>query len=389
MEQITNNTLREVLTKYIQENLDRGYPIHSIKDALFTHGHDPALVNELVSIYSKRIEGDDKGHDILISKQMAAECAKGLDYAKKEIGKAVIGQHNVIDSLFRAVLCNGHVLLEGVPGLAKTLMVRAIAAITNTTFSRIQFTPDLLPTDIVGVTVYHKEKGFQIIKGPVFANLILGDEINRAPPKVQSALLEAMQERQVTIGRDTLPLPDPFFVLATQNPIESLGTYPLPAAQMDRFLFKLKVDYPGTEEEKIILKNNITSKKFESFGIRHALSTERILELQRLVPKIYLDEKIKEYIVAIVDATRNPAKYNLRTGKYIETGGSPRASIGLYMASKAEALLRGKTFVVPEHIKKVAHEVLRHRVSINYEGQSENIKPEEIIDEVLSKVPIP
>ncbi len=326
----------------------------------------------------------EKKEDRLISDQVE-KIVKG----KEEISKAVVGQEKVIESLFRAIICNGHVLLEGVPGIAKTLMVRSLAAITGTVFSRIQFTPDLLPSDIIGVTSYHEEKGFFVIKGPIFGNFILGDEINRSPPKVQSALLEAMQERQVTIGRETFPIPNPFFVLATQNPIESLGTYPLPAAQMDRFLFKLNVGYPDLAAEKEILEENITTKDFSSFGLKPVISGRDILIFQRIVHYIYSDEKIKQYIVNITDATRNPAKYKIKLGKYIEYGGSPRASIGLYIGSKAEALLRGKSFVIPEYVKTVAYDVLRHRVLINYEGQSENVMPEEVIDEILSKVPIP
>lgn len=325
-----------------------------------------------------------KNYDSLIASYL-----ERINKGKEEIGKAVIGQEEVIESLFRAIICNGHVLLEGVPGIAKTLMVRSLAAITGTMFSRIQFTPDLLPSDIVGVTSYHKDKGFFVIKGPIFGNFILGDEINRSPPKVQSALLEAMQEKQVTIGKQTFPLQKPFFVLATQNPIESLGTYPLPAAQMDRFLFKLNVGYPTIKAEKVILDKNITTKEFGSFDLKAVISARDILMFQQLVDRIYSDEKIKQYIVDIVDATRKPSKYKIELGKYIEYGGSPRASIGLYIASKAEAMLRGKSFVIPEYIKKVAYDVLRHRILINYEGQSENVTPEQIINEVLSKVPIP
>lgn len=312
-----------------------------------------------------------------------------IDKGKEELAKAVVGQEKVVDSLFRAIICNGNVLLEGVPGIAKTLMVRSLAAVTGTKFSRIQFTPDLLPTDIVGITAYDEKKGFFVIKGPIFGNFILGDEINRSPPKVQSALLEAMQERQVTIGKDTFSLPKPFFVLATQNPIESLGTYPLPAAQMDRFLFKLNVGYPDIASERKILEENITTKDFDAFKLRPVISIKDILMFQEAVHTIYSDEKIKQYIVDITDATRNPDKYKIKLGKYIEYGGSPRASIGLYIASKAEAMLRGKPFVIPEDVKTVAHDIFRHRILINYEGQSENINPEHVIDEILSRVPIP
>ena len=314
---------------------------------------------------------------------------KKIDIGKEELAKAVVGQEKVINSLFRAIICNGHVLLEGVPGVAKTLMVRSLAAITGGAFSRIQFTPDLLPTDIVGITAYDEKKGFFVMKGPIFGNFILGDEINRSPPKVQSALLEAMQERQVTIGKETFDMPQPFFVLATQNPIESLGTYPLPAAQMDRFLFKLNVGYPDIDSEKKILDENITTRNFKYFDLKPVISKADILMFQKIVHDVYADEKIKQYIVDLTDATRNPAKYKIELGKYIEFGGSPRASISMYISAKAEAMLKGKTFVIPEHVKTVAHDVLRHRVLINYEGQSENITPEQIIDEILSKVPIP
>ncbi len=314
---------------------------------------------------------------------------KRIDKGKEELKKAIIGQEKVIESLFRAIMCNGHVLLEGVPGLAKTLMIRSLATITGTAFSRIQFTPDLLPTDITGITAYEEKKGFFVMKGPIFGNFILGDEINRSPPKVQSALLEAMQERQVTIGKETFAMPKPFFVLATQNPIESLGTYPLPAAQMDRFLFKLNVGYPDIDSEEKILEGNITTKEFKSFDLKPVIHVKDILMFQNAVKDIYSDEKIKKYIVRITDATRNPDKYKVKLGKYIEYGGSPRASIGLYIASKAEALLKGKSFVIPEYVKAVAHDVLRHRLLVNYEGQSENITPEKIVDEILSRVPIP
>ena len=314
---------------------------------------------------------------------------KDIEKIKREVSKVVVGQERIVNSIIRALISNGHVLLEGVPGLAKTLIIRAISTVMGCDFKRIQFTPDLLPADIIGITTYDKEKGFYVVKGPIFTNFVLADEINRAPPKVQSALLECMQERQATIGRESFQIPSPFFVLATQNPIESLGTYPLPEAQIDRFLFKLKVDYPSIEEEKLILEKNITTKKFESYNLKAVYSGSKILKLQEFVKKIYVDEKISDYIVRIVDATRRPEKYNIKLGKYIEWGASPRASIGLYIASKAEALLQGKTFVVPQFIKNIAPDVLRHRIIINYEGQSENISADDVIREVLEKVPIP
>jgi|TARA_B100002003_G_C14114291_1_gene535972 MoxR-like ATPase len=321
---------------------------------------------------------------------------KRIDQAKVELKKAVVGQDEIVGSLFRAIICDGHVLLEGVPGIAKTLIIKSLAAITSTKFSRIQFTPDLLPTDILGITVYsdntknNKKDGmFYTVKGPIFGDFILGDEINRSPPKVQSALLEAMQERQVTIGKQTFELKKPFFVLATQNPIESIGTYPLPAAELDRFLFKLKIGYPSLEDEKNILEENMTIMDFKSFGLKPALSEKEILALQEVVHEIYMDDKLKKYIIKIVDATRNPDNYKVTFGKFIDFGGSPRASIGIYIAAKAEALLNNRSFVVPEDVKRVTHDVLRHRILVNYEGQSEDITPEQIIDEILTKVAVP
>ncbi len=314
---------------------------------------------------------------------------KILNEIKKEISNVVVGQEKVVNAFLRALLSDGHVLVEGVPGLAKTLIVRTLSSVMGCGFSRIQFTPDLLPTDIIGITAYEREKGFYVLKGPIFSNFILADEINRAPPKVQSALLECMQEKQVTIGKETFSMQMPFFVLATQNPLEQIGVYPLPEAQIDRFLFKINISYPNIKEEQIILNNNITTKKFEDFSLKSMTSPEKILELQADVKKIYLDKKIEKYIVQIVDATRNPDKYKIKLGNYIEWGASPRASIGLFIASKAEALMQGKTFVTPQYVKEVAYDVLRHRVSLNYEAQSENIKIEDVISEILARVPVP
>ena len=256
-------------------------------------------------------------------------------------------------------------------------------------FKRIQFTADLLPTDIVGITSYEEQKGFFVIKGPIFSNFVLADEINRAPPKVQSALLEAMQEKQATIGKETFELELPFFVLATQNPIETLGVYQLPEAQIDRFLFKIIMGYPNKEEEKKIIEQNITLNKFEDFAIKPILSQKRILELQEITKRISHSDKIKEYIVEIVNSTRNPEKYGIKTGKYIELGTSPRACIGLFIAAKADALMRGDAYIRPQHVKNVALDVLRHRIILNYTGQAEGIKSDAIINEILSKVPIP
>jgi MoxR-like ATPase len=307
---------------------------------------------------------------------------------KSEMSKVIVGQQRIVDFLIEALLCNGHVLVEGVPGIAKTLMVRTLAMITGGQFSRIQFTPDLLPTDIIGITTYEEGRGFYSVKGPIFANFLLSDEINRAPPKVQSALLEAMQEKQVTIGKESFPLPNPFFVMATQNPIESLGTYKLPEAQIDRFMFKVDMTYPATEDELKILHQNATLKRFEEFKIEAIMSPEMILKAQQDVKKVYVDKKVERYIVNLVDATRNPEKYGLEKGKYIEYGTSPRSSIALFIASKAHALVKGRSYVSPMDVKEIAHNVMRHRLILNYEGQAEGISTNEIIDEILKKVPI-
>ncbi|MEM5871337.1 MAG: MoxR family ATPase [Candidatus Aenigmatarchaeota archaeon] len=311
-----------------------------------------------------------------------------LDKVRKEIGKLIVGQKDVINGLFLGLLCNGHVLVEGVPGIAKTLLIRALAKATGCDFKRIQFTVDLLPSDIVGITAYHKDKGFYVVKGPVFTNFILADEINRAPPKTQSALLEAMGERQVTIGKETFQLPKPFFVMATQNPIESAGTYPLPEAQIDRFLLKLYMYYPSIEEELKILKQNINLYRFEDFDIKPAITPEEIVKMQEDVKKIYMSPKVEKYCVDIVDATRNPKKYDIKSGKYIELGASPRASIGLYIVSKANALLHGKNFVIPDFVKEIVLPVMRHRIILNYEGVAEGIKTDDILKEILDKVPV-
>ena len=324
-----------------------------------------------------------------VSRKLTNKCRIELDNVKKEIAKVVIGQDYIIEGLLRAILANGHVLLEGVPGIAKTLIARAVSSSTGCEFKRIQFTADLLPTDILGITSYEEERGFFVIKGPIFGNIILGDEINRAPPKVQSALLEAMQEKQVTIGKETFPLTPPFFVIATQNPIETLGTYPLPEAQIDRFLFKLDLDYPSRNEERRIIEKNISMQKFEEFSIRPAISSKRIIEMQELVKKIGHKEKINEYIVDIVSATRQPSKYNIKLGKYIQWGASPRAGISLFIAAKADALLKGQAFITPDNIKSVVSDVIGHRIILNYRGEAEGITTNNIIKEIISKVRVP
>ncbi len=308
---------------------------------------------------------------------------------RKEASKTIVGQEEVFERLFMGLLCDGNVLIEGMPGTAKTLMVRTLASLSGCDFKRIQFTPDLLPSDIVGITAYSKDRGFYVVKGPVFANFVLANGINRSPPKVQSALLEAMQERQVTIGQETFPLPKPFFVIATQNPIEAQGTYSLPEAQVDRFLFKSIVEYGGKSGEKRILDQNVSLKSFDDFGVKPVLSPGRILELQALVKRVYLGERTEQYVVSLVDATRNPRKHGVSKGKYVEWGASPRASISLYIAAKAAALMQGRTFATPQHVKEVAHDVLRHRLILNYEGQAQGVTSDAIIAELLERVPVP
>ena len=278
--------------------------------------------------------------------------------------------------------------MEGVPGIAKTTLIRALASATGCQDSRIQFTVDLLPADIIGLTIYNREKEeFVTVKGPLFANFILADEINRAPPKTQSALLQAMQEREATIEKVTYSLPKPFFVMATENPIETEGTYPLPEAQVDRFLFKLLMSYPKPEEEEKIIEQNITIHKFEDYNIKAVTNAKELIKMQEITKKIFVSPDIAKYIVQIVNLTRDKEKLSL--GRYVDWGGSPRASIGLYIASKAEALMQGSTFVKPQHVKNVAYDVLRHRLLINYEGQAEGITTDAIIKEILSKVPVP
>lgn len=302
--------------------------------------------------------------------------------------RRIIGQEHLVDSLLIALLCNGHVLLEGVPGLAKTLAIKTLASLVDAKYSRIQFTPDLLPADVVGTLIYSvKKESFEVKKGPVFANFVLADEINRAPAKVQSALLEAMQERQVTIGDETFPLPDPFLVMATQNPIEQEGTYPLPEAQVDRFLLKVVIGYPNKEEEKQIIRQNIRGALDP---VRPVLDPKEIIEVQKIVEKIYIDEKIENYIVDIVFATRTPAKYGLNDlQSLISFGASPRASISLALASRAYAFLQGRGYVIPEDVRAVCHDVLRHRIGLTYEAEANNISADDIITDILDKVQVP
>lgn len=310
------------------------------------------------------------------------------DIIRMEMNKVIVGQKYMVERLLIGLLSNGHILLEGVPGLAKTLAIKSLAKIIDAKFSRIQFTPDLLPADLIGTLVYsQKKEEFMVRKGPIFANFILADEINRSPAKVQSALLEAMQERQVTIGDQTYPLEEPFLVLATQNPIEQEGTYPLPEAQVDRFMLKVVITYPDKEEEKLILRQNI-QETYPSTETK--LKPADIIKARKIVREVYLDEKIENYITDIVFATRFPEKYKLESFKgLIAYGGSPRASINLALAAKAYAFIRRRGYVIPEDVRAVAHDVLRHRIGLTYEAEAENITTEEIISQVLNSVEVP
>ncbi|MDE5902031.1 MAG: MoxR family ATPase [Muribaculaceae bacterium] len=311
-----------------------------------------------------------------------------LSMIRTGMQRRIVGQKHLIDSLLIALLANGHVLLEGVPGLAKTLAIKTLATLVDAKYNRIQFTPDLLPADVIGTLIYSiKRETFEVKKGPVFANFVLADEINRAPAKVQSALLEAMQERQVTIGEETFPLDRPFLVMATQNPIEQEGTYPLPEAQTDRFLLKVVIGYPTREEEKEIIRQNIAGAADE---ISAVVSKSEILEVQKIVEKIYIDEKIENYIVDIVFATREPQKYGLNDLEdLIDYGASPRASISLAKASRAYAFLQGRGYVIPEDVRAVCHDVMRHRIGLTYEAEANNIAADEVITDILDKVKVP
>ncbi|WP_348632295.1 MoxR family ATPase [Methanofollis sp. W23] len=315
------------------------------------------------------------------------ECRDALIQVKKEMQQVIVGQEETIRDLLTALVAGGNVLLEGVPGLAKTLTVRTLAACTACSFARIQFTPDLLPSDITGTTVYRQHDGvFSLVKGPVFHHIVLADEINRAPPKVQSALLEAMQERQVTIQGETCALPDPFFVLATQNPIESEGTYPLPEAQTDRFLFKLIMDYPGVEDEVEILDRFAARTEVAPACI---LGVPELKTIQATARAVRADPAVREYAARIVDATRHPDRYALESGEYIEWGASPRATLSLVLGAKARALLEGRAYIVPHDIKAVAHNALRHRILLTYTADACGIRSDAIIDEVLGVVEVP
>jgi len=326
--------------------------------------------------------------DIRLLNELIEKESSFVDIIRLEMNKVIVGQKHLTDSLMIGLLANGHILLEGVPGLAKTLAIKSLASIIDARFSRIQFTPDLLPADLIGTMIYsQKKEEFIVKKGPVFDNFILADEINRSPAKVQSALLEAMQERQVTIGEHTYKLDEPFLVLATQNPIEQEGTYPLPEAQVDRFMLKVLIDYPSMEEEKLIIRENLAS---EFPGANSVLKPQDIIRARNVVRQVYMDEKIENYILNIVFASRNPEKYGLPAfSNMISYGASPRASIYLALAAKAFAFIRRRGYVIPEDVRSVCPDVMRHRIGLTYEAEAENVNQDKIIAEILNVVEVP
>ncbi len=327
--------------------------------------------------------------DIRQLNERIGQAGQFTDKLREEVGHVIVGQSHMLDRLLIGLLSNGHVLLEGVPGLAKTLTIKSLAQAIHANFSRIQFTPDLLPADVIGTLIYNQQKNeFIVRKGPIFTNFVLADEINRAPAKVQSALLEAMQERQVTIGDTTYKLDDPFLVLATQNPLEQEGTYPLPEAQVDRFIMKVIVGYPKMHEEQLIIRQNVQGLKTEP--VKQVVSIQEVKNAKELTRQIYMDEKIEQYILDIVFATRMPEKYQLEKLKpLISYGGSPRASINLALAGKAQAFLNKRGFVIPEDIRSICNDVLRHRIGLTYEAEAENVKVEDVVEEILKKVNVP
>jgi MoxR-like ATPase len=333
--------------------------------------------------------GTEQGTDIRALNERIEKESAFIELINREMDKVIIGQRYMIDRMMICLLTNGHLLLEGVPGLAKTLAIKSLSSTIHADFSRIQFTPDLLPADLVGTQIYQvKKDAFTVRKGPVFANFVLADEINRAPAKVQSALLEAMQEKQVTIGDETFALPKPFLVLATQNPVEQEGTYPLPEAQVDRFMLKVVLDYPKKEEERKIIQQNTGITEFPT--TKPVLETKDILRAREVVREVYMDEKIEQYIVDIVFATRDPQDYGMEHFKdLINFGGSPRASINLALAAKAYAFIKRRGYVIPEDVRAVSKDVLRHRIGLTYEAEAENITTEDIIDEILNRVEVP
>ncbi len=341
------------------------------------------------SINLAKKEDTSGAPDIHALNQKIQQESAFIDLLVMELNKVIIGQEHMINSLLIALLSDGHILLEGVPGLAKTLAINTLSTAIDVDFSRVQFTPDLLPADLIGTMIYNQKKEeFSVKKGPIFANFILADEINRAPAKVQSALLEAMQERQITLADTTHDLPKPFLVLATQNPIEQEGTYPLPEAQVDRFMLKVVLDYPKKEEEKRIIRHNISKEGFPK--TKKVISADQIINAREVVREIYLDEKIEQYIVDIVDCTRSPQDYNLTNlSALIAFGCSPRASISLAIAAKSFAFIKRRGYVIPEDVRAVCHDVLRHRIGLSYEAEAENVNVETIINSILNSIVVP
>jgi MoxR-like ATPase len=327
--------------------------------------------------------------DIRQLNERISHAGQFVDRLREEVGHVIVGQSHMLDRLLIGLLSNGHVLLEGVPGLAKTLTIKSLAQAIHAKFSRIQFTPDLLPADVIGTMIYNQQKNeFVVRRGPIFANFILADEINRAPAKVQSALLEAMQERQVTLGDTTYKLDEPFLVLATQNPLEQEGTYPLPEAQVDRFIMKVVVNYPKMHEEQMIIRQNVQGMNFAT--IKQVVSVQEVSNARELVRQVYMDEKIEQYILDIVFATRNPEKYKLEKLKpLISYGASPRGSINLALAAKSQAFLNKRGFVIPEDVRSICYDVLRHRLGLTYEAEAESINVEGVIEEVLKQINVP
>jgi len=343
---------------------------------------------QVLNIPQQRMASQTPGSEMRASREIVSENSAWINPLREEMGRVIVGQKHLLDRLLIALLTNGHVLLEGVPGLAKTLALKSLANCLSVRFKRLQFTPDMLPADIVGTMIYNPQDGaFRTKRGPIFSNLILADEINRAPAKVQSALLEAMQERQVTIGDETYPLPAPFLVLATQNPLEQEGTYPLPEAQIDRFMMKVIVDYPTRAEERAILDTMATTEP--TIVPRTVVSASQILDARHVVNILFVDDKVRDYIVDIVLATRPPITAGLDLNGYVQNGASPRATIALTLAARAMAFLNGRHFVTPQDVKTVAMDVLRHRVSVTYEAEAENVTSKDVVERILNTLPVP
>jgi len=342
----------------------------------------------LIETIFNKMEDQNTSVDIRAINEKIERESAFIDLLKSEMNKVIVGQKHMIDRLLIGLLGNGHILLEGVPGLAKTLAINTLSKAVDADFSRIQFTPDLLPADVVGTMIYNmKENKFEIKKGPIFANFVLADEINRAPAKVQSALLEAMQERQVTIGEETFPLQEPFLVMATQNPVEQEGTYTLPEAQVDRFMLKVVIDYPKLEEEQMIMRQNLNGGFAK---VNAVVSTEQIIKARASVKEVYMDEKIEKYILDIIFATRYPEKYNLAELKdLISFGASPRGSISLAQAAKCYAFIKRRGYVIPEDVRAVVYDILRHRIGVTYEAEAENVSSMDIISKIVNEIEVP